>query len=201
MRKTFFLVALVVIGCKPPAEANSAAPVPVLTAPTPVAPTLSPSSPVAPARAIAAAGALKGELKAALEDAMKVGGPVGAIDVCKDKGQSIAAAHTKEGLAVGRTSHKLRNPANAPRPWVQPLLDEMVKSDPTTLTARTIALEGGRVGYVEPIVTGQLCLACHEAITPVVQAKLAGTYPNDAATGFKLGELRGVVWVEMTASQ
>ena len=78
------------------------------------------SSPLPPPpRAVAAANALKSELKAALEAAMQNGGPENAIDVCKDKAQAIAAAHSKDGLVVGRTSHKLRNVANAPRAWVQ----------------------------------------------------------------------------------
>ncbi len=149
-----------------------------------------------PPRAVAAANALKSELKAALEAAMQNGGPENAIDVCKDKAQAIAAAHSKDGLVVGRTSHKLRNVANAPRAWVQPILEQMARGE--VKDARTVALDGGRLGYVEPIVMGPVCVACHgEAIAPGVAAKIAAAYPTDAATGFNPGDVRGVVWVEL----
>ena len=191
------LLALTVAGCTPTPQAPDQRGTP-MPAPTTTTTT---TAPTPPARAVAAAAAMKGELKTALEDAMKTGGPLAAIDVCKDKAQAIAAVHSKDGLLVGRTSHKLRNPANAPRPWVQPLLDEMVKADPTTLAARTVRLEGGRVGYVEPLLTGPACLACHgEAVAPAVLASLQTIYPADTATGFKAGDLRGIVWVELTAT-
>jgi mono/diheme cytochrome c family protein len=40
------------------------------------------------------------------------------------------------------------------------------------------------------------CAACHGTnIAPGVQAKLAELYPNDQATGFKPGELRGAILI------
>ena len=48
------------------------------------------------------------------------------------------------------------------------------------------------------IPTEALCLTCHgETLAPELAAAIAREYPNDQATGFKLGELRGafrVVW-------
>ena len=37
----------------------------------------------------------------------------------------IAAGLSTDGVRVGRTSHRLRNPANAPRPWMEPVLAEL----------------------------------------------------------------------------
>jgi integrase len=62
-------------------------------------------------------------------------------------------------------------------------------------------LDGGRTGYVEPLATAPMCLACHgESIEPAVAAKLAALYPDDRATGFRAGELRGLAWVEVDAA-
>ena len=44
------------------------------------------------------------------------------------------------------------------------------------------------------------CLACHglkEQISPEVQAQLDRLYPEDQATGFNEGDLRGWFWVNV----
>ena len=53
------------------------------------------------------------------------------------------------------------------------------------------------MGYVEPIVAQPLCLTCHgKAISEATRAALAERYPDDKATGFEKGDLRGLFWVE-----
>ncbi len=137
----------------------------------------------------------KKELKAELDAEMKEGA-ANAIDVCSIKAPAIAAASSSETIIVGRTSHKLRNRDNAPRPWVRPVIDAYLE-DPTNLTPRVVQIEGGAVGYVEPIVTQPLCLTCHgmSMATGTMQA-IADRYPDDEATGFESGEIRGFFWVE-----
>ena len=50
--------------------------------------------------------------------ALAVGGPTDAIEVCKIAAPEIAAtASDAQGWRIGRTSLKLRNPANAPDAW------------------------------------------------------------------------------------
>jgi hypothetical protein len=45
---------------------------------------------------------------------------------------------------------------------------------------------------MKAIPTGGLCLACHgETIDPAVAGKIAELYPEDKATGFREGDLRG----------
>ena len=40
--------------------------------------------------------------------------------------------------------------------------------------------------------TGGLCLQCHgEAIAPPVAEKISALYPDDKATGFREGDIRG----------
>ncbi len=134
---------------------------------------------------------LMGALQAALPS-----GADRAIETCRVEAPALAAASGGPGVTVGRTSHRLRNPANAPRPWVVPLLGEFV-ANPGAAAPRAVALPTGGIGYVEPIVTQPLCLACHgEALAPAVRARLAAQYPADEATGFRTGDLRGLFWVE-----
>lgn len=144
-------------------------------------------------RARAALAPLKNGLRAALQEALAEG-PEHAIRVCRVEAPAIAAAASREGVRVGRTSHRLRNPANAPEPWMEPLLEHYV-SQPEDREPRLRDLGDGRFGYVEPIDTQAPCLTCHGAvIAPEVAARLAELYPEDRATGFAVGELRGLFW-------
>lgn len=123
-------------------------------------------------------------------------GPDRAIDACRVEAPAIAAASGRPGVTVGRSSHRLRNSANAPRPWVRPLLDGFVAS-PATAAPRAVALPGGGAGYVEPIILQPMCVTCHGVtLAPALQARISGLYPGDEATGFAPGDLRGVFWVE-----
>ena len=138
----------------------------------------------------------KVELKAALTEGMAEG-PEAALEVCRVKAPHIADVVGSETLTVGRTSHKLRNPANAPRAWMKPLLEEAAakaKAEP-----RAVDLGGGRVGYVEPIYVGAPCLTCHgEVVGPALEGKIAELYPEDKARGFAEGDFRGLFWAEFT---
>ena len=59
-----------------------------------------------------------GALQEQLMSAMAAGGPTAAIEVCKIVAPDIAAEASEErGWRIGRTSLKLRNPANAPDAW------------------------------------------------------------------------------------
>ena len=79
---------------------------------------LSPEQAKQRAKAIGARDALFGRLSKRLMTAMQDGGPGAAIEVCRDAAPKIAAEVSEEqGLTIGRTSHKLRNPENAPPSW------------------------------------------------------------------------------------
>ena len=45
---------------------------------------------------------------------------------------------------------------------------------------------------MKAIPTGEVCLKCHGSnVAPDVKAAIGELYPEDQATGFKAGELRG----------
>lgn len=145
-------------------------------------------------RAQTAAATFKKELQGALRSAM-VGGPENAIEVCRIEAPAISERLTQDGVAVGRTSHRLRNPENAPETWMKPLLDEYA-SGLETRPYRALRLDDGRIAYVEPIFVQPLCLKCHGAgLSSTVSERIAELYPDDDAVGFEPGDFRGLFWV------
>ena len=143
-------------------------------------------------------------LKSGLKQALIAGmqdGPVNAISVCSDEAPMIAASLAKDDVRMGRTSHRLRNPRNAGPDWATTVLASYLEAD-TEPAPKVVDLPGNKQGYVEPIMTQGLCLACHgEDLAPDVAAEIAKAYPDDQAKGFELGELRGIFWVEYSTSE
>lgn len=139
--------------------------------------------------------------KRGLQGALRAGlakGAVGAIGACRVEAPALAEAHSSEGVRVGRTSHRLRNPANTAPDWVSPVLHDYLAGN--AVEPREIQLGEGRAGYVEPTLTQPLCLTCHgAALAPEVASRIQELYPDDQAVGFEAGDLRGVFWVEYPA--
>lgn len=139
-------------------------------------------------------------LKAELQQAMKAGGPTNAIGVCQQVAPKIAAEQSEEGdWDIGRTALRLRNPANAPDPWERATLEQFearnaAGEDVKTMERHETISENGAVTfrYMKAIPTAELCTNCHGAdLAPEVKVKLAELYPDDQATGFAVGDIRG----------
>ena len=139
-------------------------------------------------------------LKKNLQTAMKEGGPVNAIPVCKAVGQSKASqVSIKHKAYIHRVSLKLRNPANAPDMYEIKVLKQMEKDlSKGALKKAYVLVEdmGGKknLRFMKPIVTSKVCMRCHGAldtISPKVFATLKREYPDDKATGYKVGVVRG----------
>ncbi|HSK01325.1 MAG TPA: DUF3365 domain-containing protein, partial [Kofleriaceae bacterium] len=129
-----------------------------------------------------------------------------AIETCHREAPALTAAVAREGATIGRATRKPRNPQNEAAGWQADALAhfEQLAATGKPLAGQSFArtLDGGRVAYAEPLVIQELCLACHGAtLAPEVQAALAEKYPGDRATGYALGELRGVAWVELPAAK
>jgi len=138
----------------------------------------------------------KMNLKGALVEGMSAG-PVEAIDVCSVEAPTIAAALSVDGVVMGRSSHKLRNPENAPPSWLASYLGEFAEGGQQG--PLVLELDNGRYGYAEPIATQGMCLICHgEKLAPEIATRIGEAYPEDQAIGFREGDLRGVFWVEFS---
>jgi hypothetical protein len=141
----------------------------------------------------------KAELKSALQTGLAEG-PIAAVEACRLQAPAIAVNNSSADISVGRSSHRLRNPDNAPSAWMQRVLDDYLNGSAAP-APRLTHLGNGRVAYAEPILTQGVCLVCHGArLDPAVADILARRYPDDAATGFEAGELRGIFWVEFPAA-
>lgn len=148
-------------------------------------------------KAQASLAPFKSSLKGALQKAMAES-PEAAIEVCAKRAPELATEHSQGGVTLGRSAEKLRNPANAPRPWLAPVMARLAKAQSGTDAHEVVALDGNRRGYAEAIWIGPQCLTCHgENISPSIATKLDARYPKDAARGFKQGDFRGVFWVEV----
>ena len=134
---------------------------------------------------------LLGELVSSLEE----NGPAKSISVCRTRAPEISAEVGKEtGVRIGRTSLKLRNPDNRPPDWTAGFVAK--KTDHEVV----VALPDNGLGILMPIHLKQTCTLCHgnrEEIMPEVRAAIVSNYPDDQATGFAAGDLRGYLWVEV----
>lgn len=149
---------------------------------------------------------LGGQLKGELTNAIAAGGPIAAINVCYLRAPEIAAQLSQaSGARVGRTALRVRNPSNAPDDLERSVLEQFATdlgSGPIDRPLEAVfeIRRGDAVErrYMRAIPTDALCLTCHgKTIAPELAAAIARDYPNDQATGFELGQLRGafsVVW-------
>jgi hypothetical protein len=161
-------------------------------------------------RAKSAIAELAASLQAELKRAMQEGGPVNAIAVCNSKAGPIAeSVASEQGLQLGRVSLRNRNPANAPSSWQRLVLKSFENrkaagEDPAGLSWMEVAEIQGRqqFRFMKAIPTSPLCLQCHgSAIAPDVSARLNELYPQDKATGFAEGDIRGAFVVTRTVTE
>jgi hypothetical protein len=155
-------------------------------------------------RAEAAATDLATTLKTALQTRMQADGPLGAIDFCQQQAPVLTAeVAARHGVALGRSASKLRNPANAPTPWQQHWLTSMATAvaagQEVASQQREVivnAADTREYRYARALRTEAPCLICHgSAVAEPIRAAIAERYPQDQATGFAEGELRGLLWV------
>lgn len=143
----------------------------------------------------------KERLKGQLAAAIKTDGVANSVSLYQTIAPDLAAEFSdSSGFEILRTSLKLRNPENAPSQWERTVLNEFEAKaaagvDPGTLERfdEIVTPEGDRMfRYMSGISVSEVCLSCHGSeIKPDVKAELVRYYPDDKASGYKLGELRG----------
>ena len=147
-------------------------------------------------------------LQKQLGSAMEIGGPTAAIEVCKIAAPDIAAEALEErGWRIGRTSLKLRNPANAPDAWELDVLRDFearrtAGEDPAGIDHAEFVVRGDKrtFRYMKAIGTQPVCTVCHgTSIAPEVAAALDALYLEDRARGFKVGDIRGAFSIAQPA--
>ncbi|MCZ7638827.1 MAG: DUF3365 domain-containing protein [Verrucomicrobia bacterium] len=183
------LLPLLLTACRPAADTSNAAP------PLPAAVE---TTVLERGRAITAQAF--GLLSTNLVQALAAGGITNALPYCSEKAYPLTAlvAATNE-VKIRRVTHRPRNPTNAATGIEWDLLRkyQLALGRGETLAPTVRAGTNGQVTFYSPIViTNPLCLQCHgvprDGPRPSTQALLRKLYPLDEATGFKLGDLRGL---------
>lgn len=161
-------------------------------------PPAAPPPEVAEARGIVQSFATR--LQGELQTAMEQGGPTKAVAVCQERAPAIAEELAAEsGWTVGRTSLKVRNPANAPDEWERGVLADFDRRQaagedvkPMAHAERVQTEDGQQFRFMKAVPVAQLCLSCHGSeLTPELTATLDESYPEDQARGYALGQVRG----------
>ena len=146
------------------------------------------------------AKSLQQQLGQRLKLAMAAGGPLEALATCKlDAPVITSQVSERMGARVARTALKVRNSANKANAVQQSILEDFRHQ----MTTGSGALErfdmaaDGSAQYMKAIPTQALCLVCHGSeVGPEVTAAIARLYPDDQATGFSVGDLRGAFVVQ-----
>lgn len=140
-------------------------------------------------------------LSSNLQAAIQSGGISNALPFCSLAASPLTAGMAeKHGVTLRRITHQPRNPASratdAELAVVKSFQDALATDPAKSPTPMVTSLLAGKATFFAPIVIGnELCLQCHgEPGRDIAAADLAvirGLYPQDEATGFKLGQLRG----------
>ena len=140
--------------------------------------------------------AMQRELTAALAQ----GGPAFAIQSCHI--DVIGITHRlarRHRVTAGRTSDRLRNPANAPVAWAAAIVKANAGQQVRDVDGFVVDL-GDAVGLLRPIAHRAMCNPCHgpaDRIDPAILPALGSRYPADRAIGFRDGDIRGWFWVQL----
>jgi len=140
-----------------------------------------------------------GQLKPQLQQAIAEGGPGQATAVCAKIAPALMdELSASSGWSVRRVSLQPRNTERAvPDSWEREVLEQFSADQAAGAPPQTLNY-GRKVDdqyrYMQAQGVEPVCLMCHgtELAEPVKQA-LAEYYPQDSATGYSLGEVRGAI--------
>lgn len=145
----------------------------------------------------------QGVMAQKLMGAMSEGGPINAIEFCNKNVAGISDSLSQfHGAQISRASDKPRNPSNKASDVEIKSIDSLkaLKAAGASLTPISFETENQVITHY-PIPTAGMCLKCHadtqKTISSAVQQKLQSLYPEDMATGYQVGDIRGIWVVKM----
>lgn len=150
-----------------------------------------------------ASTALVQKLGSEVKAVMQKEGPVEAVNFCAKNAISLTHHVSKaHGVKMKRVSLQQRNVANRPAPDEIEIMNGWISAmakaqQPTAVLAKRST---GFMYYKPLVINNEVCLKCHGVVdssTPLGQA-LKDFYPNDRATGYKMGDLRGMIGVDIS---
>ena len=159
------------------------------------------------AEGAAATQALMTTLQTNLVTSMEEGGPVEAIEFCATRALALTDSVSDslgDGISIKRVSERHRNPENAPdaseieaiRHFEAALADNGALPDDWVQET-----PAGELRFYRPLTIAPPCLNCHGDpvnMDPRVVEVLQASYPDDQATGYEAGDLRGLIRVSVS---
>lgn len=144
------------------------------------------------------------DLKSVLMKNLSEGGPLQAITVCSDTAQELTnIIGKKNNVDLKRVTFKPRNPIDTTDAFETKVLSrwhELMSEgnfDKETEYFEIVEIEDKPYArYMKPIFIQGPCLTCHggeNMISSEVKNLLKEKYPDDKATGYKPGDLRGAI--------
>lgn len=145
------------------------------------------------------------ELSGQLSQAMAEGGVPNALKYCNVVAYPLVDSLSQvHDAIIRRTSLKVRNPKDAPTEAEKVMLQTYHEQAAAAeeLKPHVKQLEEGRIAFYAPIKIQPLCLSCHGKVGEDIKQEhydlIKQLYPEDEATGYELGELRGMWSITFT---
>lgn len=146
------------------------------------------------------------KIRGLLVQELQRGGPASAVRVCSEVAQEMTREFNRHtGHHARRVSVRYRNPQNLPDGYEQQVLVRMeVENRQKHLGKEYVEVVKEEnveiLRYMRPLTVAPVCITCHgakETMTPEVKRMLTERYPEDRATGFQNGDLRGAISVKI----
>lgn len=148
----------------------------------------------------------KAQLGKNLMKAIQEKGTVGAVKFCNIEAMKLAdSMSVMHNAIIKRVSDKARNPKNMANAKELGHIAAFKESLKAGSEIDPIVEEiNGEVNFYYPITTNTMCLQCHgtpnEQITATTLTALNKLYPEDKATGYDVGQVRGIWSINFEAS-
>jgi hypothetical protein len=139
-----------------------------------------------------------------LKQHMKKDGIKGAVNFCSENALAITYEVSEklgENISVKRISTKYRNPYNKPTKTEAKILFQLENNKFPILTK----VKDGEYKFYKPLrISKPICLKCHGKgvdMPEIARRTLHHLYPNDKATGYEFGDLRGAIVVTIKTEE
>lgn len=152
----------------------------------------------------AAAAALLKTLGGNLKKHLEAGGPSDALTFCST--QAITLAHDTdkalgENVSVKRITLQPRNLGNAAEGTDKAVLEALQALNRNGVELPSYLIKKSEDGYryYKPLVIDKpVCLKCHGTeVDPALKTQIDKTYGDDRAMGYRMGDLRGAIVVDI----
>lgn len=142
-------------------------------------------------------GEFQSQLQTELGQAIAAGGPPAAIDRCKMVSPKLEKELSNQNVTLRRVSDRPRNPDHVPSELEARALEAWrARMDAGEAIGPVLYQKPEGMLLLKPIaIQKTLCLNCHggrgEEISAETMAAIQAAYPEDQATGYSMGDLRG----------